>query len=39
MADEDAGLVLAFGSKHFQSKDSVGKNWKKRSQPSGCFRF
>jgi len=28
MADEDAGLVLAVDPKHFQSKDSVGKNWK-----------
>jgi len=28
MADEDAGLVLAVDPKHFQSKDSLGKNWK-----------
>ena len=28
MADEEAGLVLAVDPKHFQSKDSLGKNWK-----------
>jgi len=28
IANEDAGLVLAVDPKHFQSKDSVGKNWK-----------
>jgi hypothetical protein len=28
IASESAGLVLAVDPKHFQSKDSVGKNWK-----------
>src|SRR5438445_13010579 len=28
IANADAGLVLAVDPKHFQSKDSLGKNWK-----------
>jgi hypothetical protein len=28
IANEDAGLVLAVDPKHFQSRDSLGKNWK-----------
>lgn len=38
LTNPEAGLVLAIDPKHFQSADSLGKNWKNGHNDAGSLR-